>query len=181
MKKGVFKKIMLMPFLAISWVGVGYSGEVSNLTCTNDIRPVDGGFETVQLSRDENGRYDVSYVYIIESRGDPLSPRLAKEVDLARNLDCTFSKKDPRVVSCEKDSREEGEASNSGFTSQKVEETSVNKHDGKDYTRSLLSIRVYSPILKQGDGQNGYPVSDRPGQASLEFLLSECHATRMAH
>ncbi|MCB0384259.1 MAG: hypothetical protein KDD43_02620, partial [Bdellovibrionales bacterium] len=127
--------------------------------CTNDMRPVDGALTQVQLVEQANGRYNV--IYNVTTPGWSGYPE-STSVLVASNLKCTFAHNDGLLSSCRKASTEFNEATNSGFTSKRIQTKGV-YDDGRIYKQDSIAIEVYSPELAGNSGGHAYPPQTYPG------------------
>jgi len=137
------------------------AAEVQSLKCERDMRPVDGLYEAVELTKNEAGKYDVFYHVITPGFGSPVEETRVK---IAQNLDsCVFGKDEARISRCYKVEREPGEETNSGFSSKLVAETAIADDDGRVSTTNSFELEVYSPQLEAGQGKKGFPSMTTPG------------------
>lgn len=146
---------------------VANAADVQSLKCERDMRPVDGNYGAVELVRNEANKYDVYYHIITAGFGSPV---FESRVKIAQNLDrCTFGEGDARITSCYKMEREEGENTNTGFSSQKVARTAVTDGSGSLVTSEAIEITVYSPQLLANAKTPGFPHMESLGRFVTSF------------
>ncbi len=163
----MIKKVFFV-FSLFVYSGIVYAG---GLSCSKDGRPVDGFLQVLTLAPNLNGTFDVLY------STQSLREEKPTQVLLARRLSCVASKKDGRVVSCQRSSTR-AEPVNSGVESKKVTErgvravslpNGVDSVQAEDYTRKLLTLSIYSPEVKELRGSAGW-------RRNFEFELEQCQA-----
>lgn len=147
------KKILFV-LTALSSVGA-----MANITCEKDLRPVDGNYHSVRLVDNEKGLTDVYYTVVSSGFG---GPEETTKVLIAKDLRCQSHAQNQMVTDCRRMSAA-GETINSGLSIELIQKSGVFE------TVSLYQIRVYSPLLLEHHGMNGYPPSDYPGRAEFEF------------
>lgn len=162
------KLIMTATFFSVM-TSMASAAHISSMKCEQDMRPVDGNYSAIELTRNEAGKYDLTYHVITSGFGGPVQDT---RVEIAKNLSqCVFANEESRIVQCNKFDRDPGETTNTGFTSKRVSETAVSDHHGHTLTNHSFVLNVYSPQLIAGAGKPGFPYMERPGMFSVSFRV----------
>lgn len=161
------RKAILTVTLFSVLISKAQAADVTSLKCERDMRPVDGNYMSVELTKNDAGKYDVYYHVITAGFGGPVEDTRVK---ISQNIDsCTFAKDEARISSCYKLENEPGEQTNTGFSSKLVTETAILDTDGRVTNTREFELEVYSPQLIAGQGKPGFPHMDRPGFFSASF------------